>query len=126
MIHLSVENDSFICGKWFIYLWKMVHLSVGKWFICRWKMVHLPLGNGLGEPEKMLFLLQTGGRPPEKCFSCSKPGVGLRGNDFPAANRGRRQQTMGWPSGKMLFLQQTMVCENQGESSRADPTFPEN
>ena len=31
--HLSVENGSFICWKWFICLWKMVHLSV--------EMVHL-------------------------------------------------------------------------------------
>ena len=55
VLNPSPENGPFICGKWSIYLWGVV-----------W-----------GEPGKMLSLLQTGGRPREKCFSSCKPGVGV-------------------------------------------------
>ena len=47
----------------------MVHLSLEKWFIYLWKMVW-------GDPGKMVFRLQSGGRPREKWFPGCKPGVG--------------------------------------------------
>ena len=83
MVHLSLENGSFISGK-------IVHLSLEKWFIYLWKMVHLSL-------EKWFGVIR------EKWFSGCKVGVGLGKNGFPAANRGSAAAEHGFALGKNGF-----------------------